>query len=390
VTQLCAITGCRIRGRHLPDCETESCGGCLPRIAHEGYTCDVCEGRAVDQLALIAELTPDARAVAAGLVRRGSGGGASGKPGSKPPLNDTATDALDEIQNRITTLAREIAETRGLQIVSAVGDGRGVPDPLIRACSWLSGQMRWVRHAIDDQGGAYSVEAYAEIADCARRIRGLVNGPTDQKYFGPCGGDRMHEDGCGAEMCFPDGYDELADVIECTCWCHGGEPGTCKGDTYGWPGAEQAACKTCGRQVSQAERRAYLDGEVRQHAYRAVQIDEAYGVDAGQIRVWAARGNLRSYWITEAGLTVEWTDPALDPALTGEELKTRLGEISDEIQARGPRVFYVGDVLDLAAAQAVRRAEAQAKRARRAATDAAEREAEAAAEAGEREAEAAA
>jgi hypothetical protein len=38
---------------------------------------------------------------------------AGGKPGSRPPLNDGATDVVHEVQNMITTLARDIAETRG-------------------------------------------------------------------------------------------------------------------------------------------------------------------------------------------------------------------------------------------------------------------------------------
>lgn len=90
-------TPCAIDGRPTPD----------------GWVCTGCTSRAAGHLAAIAELAGDARLVAAGLVRRGGGGG-SGKPGSRPPLNDGALDALDEIQNLITTLARDIAETRGV------------------------------------------------------------------------------------------------------------------------------------------------------------------------------------------------------------------------------------------------------------------------------------
>ncbi len=113
------ILGCRIRNRHLPGCETpddpQQCGGCLPRQADDGLCCTPCLDRVRERLDAIAELAPDARLVAAGLVRRGSGGG-SGKPGSRPPLNDGATDALDEITNTLTTWARHIAETRGVTL----------------------------------------------------------------------------------------------------------------------------------------------------------------------------------------------------------------------------------------------------------------------------------
>lgn len=112
---LCHIPGCRIRGRHLPTCVDDQCGGCLPRVADAGYACDHHVDSTSRNLAAVIDLTPDARLVAAGLVRRGHGG-STGKPGSRPPLNDGATDALDEVQSTLTTLARDIAETRGLSV----------------------------------------------------------------------------------------------------------------------------------------------------------------------------------------------------------------------------------------------------------------------------------
>jgi hypothetical protein len=112
--QLCVVDGCRLRGQHLPGCDDDQCGGCLPRVAYAGYACDHCVNRARDLLAAIAGLASDARAVAAGLVRRG-GGSSSNKPGSRPPLNDGATDAVQAVQNALTTLARDIAETRGVR-----------------------------------------------------------------------------------------------------------------------------------------------------------------------------------------------------------------------------------------------------------------------------------
>ena len=83
----------------------------------DGYACGGCASRAAGHLAAIIDLTDDARAVARGEVRRGGGGG-SGKPGSRPPLNDGATDAVDAVQNTLTTLAREIAETRGIPLTT--------------------------------------------------------------------------------------------------------------------------------------------------------------------------------------------------------------------------------------------------------------------------------
>lgn len=114
---LCHIPGCRIRNRHLPTCTDDECGGCLPRTTNAGYACDHHVDSTAGHLAAIIELAPDARLTAYGLVRRGSGG-SSGKPGSRPPFNDAAMDVLDAVQSTLTTLARDIAETRGIEITS--------------------------------------------------------------------------------------------------------------------------------------------------------------------------------------------------------------------------------------------------------------------------------
>lgn len=356
MTQLCAIPGCRIRHRHLDACDDADCGGCLPRTTDEGLVCEADVARADRQLAEIITLAPDARLVAAGLVHRGDGG-AGGKPASRPPLNDGATDTLDEVTNALTTTVRDIAETRGLQIASA---GRTPTDPLIRACSWLSGQMKWLRHAVDDQGGPYAATVFAEIGQNAARLRRLVDGPAPQRYLGPCG--------AAWDIGTMDDPDRTL---------------VCEGDVYARDGASAGRCRACGAEWSTAERRAWLDGEVRAHAFRAAHIAQAYGVSADTIRTWSTRVRpdtgepaLASYWRTAGGLVTPWAEPVLDPDLTGDERVAREAEIAAELEARGPRLHYVGDVLDLAAASAARRETERAKRERRAATRAAEHESE--------------
>jgi len=120
---LCQIPGCAIRGRHLPGCDVDDCRGCLPRLATEGLICDACMARPERWLAEIIEFTPDAWAVARGEVRRGHGG-TGGKPGSRSPANDDALDVMDAIQNALTTMAREIAEERGLTFGTDGRSGR--------------------------------------------------------------------------------------------------------------------------------------------------------------------------------------------------------------------------------------------------------------------------
>jgi hypothetical protein len=311
----------------------EICAVCEKRPTPDGWACAGCTARAGAHLTEIIELAPDARLVAAGLVRRGRGG-SGGKPGSRPPLNDGATDVVDAVQNALTTLARDIAETRGAQFVSTAFAGHRAADPLAEAAKWLGGQLEWLRHAVDEQGQAYAVQAFDEIGQSAGRLRGLVNGPAEQRYLGPCGSAVAWDD---------DGTEVERD-----------EP--CAGDVFAPLGADKGTCRACKARWATAERRAWLDDEVRSWAFRPSEIDDAYGVSQDTIRSWARRTNrqtgeflLASFWRTASGLVTPW-EPTDDP---------------DEIRARGPRLHYVGDVLDLAAADAARRAGEQAKRARR-------------------------
>jgi hypothetical protein len=315
VTQLCEIPGCRIVGRHLGGCDDGDCRGCLPHVVSEGLVCDVCVGSAGGRLAAIIKLTPDARLVAAGLVRRGGGSG-GGKPSSRSPGNDDAMDTLDEVQNALTTIARDIAETRGSQFASAAFAGAGVPDPLTEAAKWLSRQMVWLKHAVDDQGGPYAATVFAEIRECRGKMAGLVNGPSEQKYLGPCGAwiDTLVTDEAGTEM----------------------DSRECDGDVYGRAGASKGRCKVCGAEYDQGNRRIWLDDVRRDFLYHASEIGDAYPIKAGTIRVWLARGLLVAH---------------------GEH--------------EGRPLLKLGEVLDLAAGDAARREEARAARARRAAAKAA-------------------
>jgi hypothetical protein len=96
---------------------SNTCAICGRPIPDNALVCPVDTNVAISHLAGIVRVLPDARLVAAGLVRHGTAGGGSGKPGSRSPGNDDAMDALHAIGNALTTIARDIAETRGLEIL---------------------------------------------------------------------------------------------------------------------------------------------------------------------------------------------------------------------------------------------------------------------------------
>jgi hypothetical protein len=355
MTGLCTIPGCRIRNRHLPGCEDEKCGGCLPRVAEDGYCCPACASLAAQNLGLVAEVAL-AVSDAANRLSAGSDGGGSGKPGSRLPLDLGARAKLDGVEGSLYGWARHVAEERGVQVpglpvapkpqvgpvcrtryecvhdsCKTIRDPAGMPVLLAVVAGWLVGHLDWLAHRPEVD------EAFGDFAACARIVRGIVRGPADQRYLGPCGAVRS----CEGLV--------VGDWPEADCGNHVvhelHELPPCDGDVYVRGDARTGRCKTCGAEVDRSDREAWLSGEVRGWAFRASEIAEAYRVNVDTIRSWAFRGHLKSYYRTETGIVAPWNDVAAG--------------------AKAERLHYVGDVLDLAAADAARREENRAKRARR-------------------------
>lgn len=183
-------------------------------------------------------------------------------------------------------------------------------DPIARMAQFLAGHAEWLRHRQEADEFLNAVDA------CLRVVRGLARGPSEQKYLGPC----------GATLC------RLCGVVNATHVCEGDIPvWPCDGDVYAYRGARVGRCRTCGAEVATSEREAWLDAEVRAHAFRDREIADAYGVNVKTIRTWVGRGHLVPH-----------------------------GHDGD-----GRPLLNVGDVLDLAAADAARRETDRAKRARR-------------------------
>lgn len=182
-------------------------------------------------------------------------------------------------------------------------------DPLEAGARYLAGHVDWLRYQ------SWVPDAMRDIAACARIITAIVDPPAGRRYLGPC----RTPDEQGA---------------------------TCEADVYGRIGADRAHCRSCGASHDVLSRRGWLDGAVRAYAYTPAEVAAAYGIRAGTIRIWAYRGLLQ---------------PAV--LALGDGVHGPL-QIDRDEQGR-PR-YLLGDVLDLAATEAARRATAQARRARRA------------------------
>lgn len=216
-------------------------------------------------------------------------------------------------------------------------------DPIIAAARFLQAHLDWLRH----RSATEIQECFADIAAAARVVRSIVMHESP-KYLGPCGARREHGDGCVPLLC-GDGYDELAGVVECECWCHDDDlKPTCDGDVYGRPGAATGTCRTCGATVNQEQRRIWLDEQVRSAdlVWTATNIADALSINVKTVRSWATErrapndvvlrhAKLGTFW-RDGDHLVPWTRP-------------RPGE---DVKARGDRLHYVADVIALARAAA--------------------------------------
>ena len=297
------------------------CGRPMPDAAYACTSCGIT--KPTGWLTEIVDAVPAARDIAHGLTSRGDGG-SHGKPESRLPFDLTATGRLDAVQNSLTTWARHVAGERGMP----AWDGTESADYLIRAARYLAAHLEWIRHRPEAD------EFLGDMEAAARVVRGMVRGPAEQRYLGPC----------GAEIAI--GTLDHPDTVY-----------ACEGDVYGRNGADKGHCRWCGAEVDQGARRIWLDGKVRASdlAWTARGIADAYGISAKTIRSWATdrysgdtlirRAKLSTYWRNGDGQLVPWVEP-------------RPGE---DVKARGDRLHYVADVVELAR-QAAERREAERKR----------------------------
>jgi hypothetical protein len=309
---------------------SNQCVQCEADMDDTAYACARCASLAAEKLAVVVQLTPEARAVSWGLSGRSEGGG-SGKPGSRSPGNDDAMDALGEVQNTLTTWARHVAEERGGDLYPV-----GPTDPIVIAAEALRVQVEWLRHRAEVD------EAFRDFAQAAGRMRYVVDGPGAKKYLGPCGAPYLCDGiavGDQGQPCAECGAPESHPAHELR---------TCEGDVYGPAGGRSGRCRTCGAEVDQGERRAWLDEQVRDKAFRLAHIADAYGLKLKTLRDWAAeRPEVRA----ENGAIIRSAKPA----------KLRV----HGMDLQGKQLFLVGDVLDLAREAARKRAENEARREQR-------------------------
>lgn len=215
-------------------------------------------------------------------------------------------------------------------------------DRIVVLARFLAANLPWMRHRpeVDEFAG--------DVAECASRMRGLVNGPAPQRYLGPC----------GALVVLDYERAEVNGVLH-----ESATTTTCTGDVYAPRDGSAGRCRVCKTEVRVEDRQDWLNAQARSSGlvWTAAGIADAYGLSVKTIRSWATerrapngvvlrRAKLATYWHNGEQL-VPWVDPVL----------------GQDVRERGDRLHYVADVVRLAEEAADRRAAEDERAAARAA-----------------------
>jgi hypothetical protein len=246
-----------------------------------------------DHLAQVVVVAGEVETSVARLARHGDRGGRPAEPAELDPaakadyallctplpfLHGMAKRAYAAI-NEITTTARDICETRGIEVpmpgpmtgpLCRAGWGckhptcalirtRSIDHPAARAATFLLTQLEWIRQHAD-------AETYVlELSAAAATLRRCVDRPPTAAYAGPC-------------------WEELED-------------GTCDFELYAREGASTVKCGGCGTTHDLATRRHWLRKEAQDALAIAATLAAGLSsldmpVTSSAIRNLAARGRI--------------------------------------------------------------------------------------------------
>lgn len=165
---LCASPRCSIRGRHVSDCDDETCWGCLPRQADDGvYLCAVCARQLPEHALTIALRYADlgrvltATSSALGDIVSGS------KRETGLQLNEQAAEMRMTIKHRLVSIVKMISEERGFD----------QPEDRVPALArYIAANGRWI------SAHAAAGDLADELADTASDAFRLVQPSGARRY----------------------------------------------------------------------------------------------------------------------------------------------------------------------------------------------------------------
>ncbi len=196
---------------------TATCPVCQCQQA-EGLLCHEDTSRLERELGDVAGIVAELDVTLSKQARIGNAG-PSGLARERTPINVGAMAVADELQNTLTTWARDVCGERTLLGPPGVYS-------LTVACAWYL-----LRHIDAIRRHPAVAELVDEVTDAIAQARRAVDRPADRQYLGQCLVETPDDQGRGV---------------------------TCLAELYAKKGAAETTCRTCGITHDVAERRIWL------------------------------------------------------------------------------------------------------------------------------------
>lgn len=228
----------------------------------QGLLDDACTTRLEQVLGEVPWLVEQLTITISKQAKIGAQASGSAPARERNPINYGALIVADELQNTLTTWARDVCDEGCVSTI----DGQRTTD----TCAYdLLGHIPQIRKhpAVG--------ELVDEIHDAINRTRQIIDRPADRQFVGPC--------------MAPTPDDEGREV-------------TCLADIWAHPNAATATCKTCGITHDVAERRMWMLREADDRLFTVREAAQLIG-SHGAIRVSEStiRGYIKREWIAYHG-----------------------------------------------------------------------------------------
>jgi hypothetical protein len=228
-----------------------TCDACGQPLTDNAHLCHACTGRLRSTLHRVDDATSELATTVARQGRISAGTGRSSNDERPLPYDINAATVADVLANTVTTWARHVAETRGL-------------DPVLPLGRWLAGHVDWIRH---HPWAADMLDEIDHAVDAAIRA---VDRPRSRVYAGPC-----PVDDCGQDL-------------------------------YARPASAHATCTGCGTQHDVQARREWMLAAVEDvvdtaSVVAATVTSLGTHVTAARVRQWAHRKRILAHSIDPNG-----------------------------------------------------------------------------------------
>lgn len=233
-----------------------------------GLLCSACCDRLERDLGDVASIVADLDVTLSKQARIGNSSGSGGLARERTPINVGAMNVADDLQNTLTTWARDVEADvcPALLALCGVPCGCAGRNPSHRGVASSATASRiLLSHIPEIRRHPAARELVDEISDAIAQARRVVDRPADRIYMGQCLMENPDEEGRQV---------------------------TCLEELWARPGASEVKCRVCSTEHPVAERRAWMLQKMAPMLFTIKEASYMLG-DVGNIKVTQA--SIRGY-----------------------------------------------------------------------------------------------